>query len=105
MSFSLAVMESTTRRFCARPAAVALDDVVGLSDDGVASFFTTMPPLCSCSSSSGRAKRPMLEPADSQEACLFAKRAFELSEEYDTPVFHLAGYLDTDFPGFPSVHS
>ena len=33
------------------------------------------------------AKLPMLEPADSQEACLFAKRAFELSEEYDTPVF------------------
>ena len=33
------------------------------------------------------AKIPMLEPADSEEACLFAKRAFQLSEEYDTPVF------------------
>ncbi len=33
------------------------------------------------------AKVPMLEPADSQEAYAFAKRAFELSEEYDTPVF------------------
>lgn len=32
------------------------------------------------------AKVPMLEPADSAEACEFAKRAFELSEEYDTPV-------------------
>ena len=33
------------------------------------------------------AKVPMLEPADSEEARLFAKRAFQLSEEYDTPVF------------------
>ena len=33
------------------------------------------------------AKIPMLEPADSEEARLFAKRAFQLSEEYDTPVF------------------
>ena len=32
------------------------------------------------------AKIPMLEPADSAEARDFAKRAFELSEEYDTPV-------------------
>ena len=32
------------------------------------------------------AKVPMLEPSDSAEACLFAKRAFELSEEFDTPV-------------------
>ncbi|MEE1280387.1 MAG: indolepyruvate ferredoxin oxidoreductase subunit alpha [Oscillospiraceae bacterium] len=32
------------------------------------------------------AKLPMLEPADSQEAKEFAKLAFELSEEYDTPV-------------------
>ncbi len=31
-------------------------------------------------------KVPMLEPADSQEAYTFAKSAFELSEEYDTPV-------------------
>ncbi len=29
---------------------------------------------------------PMLEPADSQEAKDFVKRAYELSEEYDTPV-------------------
>ena len=28
----------------------------------------------------------MLEPADSQEAIDFVKLAFELSEEYDTPV-------------------
>ena len=31
-------------------------------------------------------KIPMLEPADSQEAYDFAKKAFELSEKYDTPV-------------------
>ena len=31
-------------------------------------------------------KVPMLEPADSAEACEFAKKAFELSEEFDTPV-------------------
>lgn len=32
------------------------------------------------------AKVPMLEPADSGEACAFAKKAYELSEEFDTPV-------------------
>jgi indolepyruvate ferredoxin oxidoreductase alpha subunit len=32
------------------------------------------------------AKVPMLEPADSAEALAFAKLAYELSEEYDTPV-------------------
>jgi indolepyruvate ferredoxin oxidoreductase alpha subunit len=32
------------------------------------------------------AKVPMLEPSDSQEVKDFTKRAFELSEEYDTPV-------------------
>ena len=32
------------------------------------------------------AKVPMLEPADSAEAYLFAKTAFELSEKFDTPV-------------------
>lgn len=32
------------------------------------------------------AKVPMLEPSDSMEALEFAKLAFELSEEYDTPV-------------------
>ncbi|MBR1772181.1 MAG: indolepyruvate ferredoxin oxidoreductase subunit alpha [Lachnospiraceae bacterium] len=31
-------------------------------------------------------KVPMLEPADSAEACAFAKLAYELSEQYDTPV-------------------
>ncbi len=31
-------------------------------------------------------KVPMLEPADSNEAYLFAKSAFKLSEKYDTPV-------------------
>lgn len=31
-------------------------------------------------------KIPMLEPSDSAEALAFAKRAFELSEEFDTPV-------------------
>ena len=31
-------------------------------------------------------KIPMLEPADSAEAYLFAKTAFELSEQFDTPV-------------------
>lgn len=30
---------------------------------------------------------PMLEPSDSEECRAFTKRAFELSEEYDTPVF------------------
>lgn len=32
------------------------------------------------------AKVPMIEPSDSAEALLFAKLAYELSEEYDTPV-------------------
>ena len=32
------------------------------------------------------AKVPMLEPADSSECLEFAKKAFELSEEFDTPV-------------------
>ena len=32
------------------------------------------------------AKVPMLEPADSAECLEFAKRAFEISEKYDTPV-------------------
>ncbi|HEX2999144.1 MAG TPA: indolepyruvate ferredoxin oxidoreductase subunit alpha, partial [Armatimonadota bacterium] len=32
------------------------------------------------------AKIPMLEPADSQEALDMTRRAFEISEEYDTPV-------------------
>ncbi len=32
-------------------------------------------------------KVPMLEPSDSQEALAFTKLAFELSEEFDTPVF------------------
>ncbi len=31
-------------------------------------------------------KVPMLEPSDSEEAYRFAKKAFEISEEYDTPV-------------------
>ena len=33
------------------------------------------------------AKLPMLEPSDSAEALEFAKRAYELSEQFDTPVF------------------
>ncbi len=33
------------------------------------------------------AKIPMLEPSDSQEAKTFIKRAFEISELFDTPVF------------------
>lgn len=33
------------------------------------------------------AKLPMLEPADSREALLFTKTAFEISEEFDGPVF------------------
>ncbi len=32
------------------------------------------------------AKIPMLEPSDSAEACEFVKKAYGLSEEYDTPV-------------------
>ena len=32
------------------------------------------------------AKVPMLEPSDSQEALVFTRRAFELSEQYHTPV-------------------
>ncbi|MBQ7557238.1 MAG: indolepyruvate ferredoxin oxidoreductase subunit alpha, partial [Lachnospiraceae bacterium] len=31
-------------------------------------------------------KLPMVEPADSEEAYSFVKKAYELSEEYDTPV-------------------
>jgi len=33
------------------------------------------------------AEIPMLEPSDAQEALEMTKRAFEISEEYDTPVF------------------
>ncbi len=33
------------------------------------------------------AKVPMLEPSDSAEALAFAKKAYEISEAYDTPVF------------------
>ncbi len=33
------------------------------------------------------AKIPMLEPADSEEARLFTKEAFALSEQFDTPIF------------------
>ena len=33
------------------------------------------------------AKVPMLEPSDSQEALTFTKKAFEMSEKYNTPVF------------------
>ncbi|MCR5625190.1 MAG: indolepyruvate ferredoxin oxidoreductase subunit alpha [Lachnospiraceae bacterium] len=33
------------------------------------------------------AKLPMLEPSDSAEALYFAKKAYEISEEYDCPVF------------------
>lgn len=33
------------------------------------------------------AKVPMLEPSDSAECILFTKKAFELSEKYNTPVF------------------
>ena len=33
------------------------------------------------------AKVPMLEPSDSAEAVTFAKAAFEISEEFNTPVF------------------
>ena len=33
------------------------------------------------------AKVPMLEPADSEEARVFTKKAFEISEKYNTPVF------------------
>lgn len=32
------------------------------------------------------AKVPMLEPSDSREACEFAKKAYEISEKFDTPV-------------------
>ncbi|MCF0238802.1 MAG: indolepyruvate ferredoxin oxidoreductase subunit alpha [Sphaerochaetaceae bacterium] len=33
------------------------------------------------------AKVPMLEPSDSEEARVFAKKAFEISEKFNTPVF------------------
>ena len=33
------------------------------------------------------AKVPMLEPSDSEEARVFTRRAFELSEQFNTPVF------------------
>ena len=52
------------------------------------------------------AKVPMLEPADSEEARLFTKRAFELSEKYSTPVFikmctrvaHSSAVVNTEEP-------
>lgn len=35
----------------------------------------------------GRASMiPVIEPSDSEEARVFTKRAYELSEEYDTPI-------------------
>ncbi len=51
------------------------------------------------------AKVPMLEPADSEEAYLYAKKAFELSEQFDTPVIlrmctriaHSQSLVDTSF--------
>ncbi len=51
-------------------------------------------------------KVPMLEPADSAEAYAFAKSAFELSEQYDTPVLlrmctriaHSQSVVDTQEP-------
>lgn len=33
------------------------------------------------------AKIPMVEPSDSAEACAFVKTAYEISEQFDTPVF------------------
>ncbi len=52
------------------------------------------------------AKVPMLEPADSAEAYAFAKSAFKLSEQYDTPVLlrmctriaHSQSVVDTQEP-------
>ena len=49
------------------------------------------------------AKLPMLEPSDSAECCAFTKLAYEISEEYDTPVIlrlttrvaHSCGIVDT----------
>ena len=29
---------------------------------------------------------PVIEPSDSEEARVFTKRAYEISEEYDTPI-------------------
>ena len=53
------------------------------------------------------AKVPMLEPSDSAEAYAFAKSAFELSEQYDTPVLlrmctriaHSQSIVDTEAGG------
>ena len=57
------------------------------------------------------AKVPMLEPADSAEAYRFAKSAFELSEQYDTPVLlrmctriaHSQSLVETEDPIAPVV--
>ena len=53
------------------------------------------------------AKVPMLEPADSAEALAFTKLAYELSEEFDTPVLlkmctrvaHSQSLVETSRPG------
>lgn len=50
------------------------------------------------------AKLPMLEPSDSAECCAFTKLAYQLSEEFDTPVIlrlttrvaHSCGIVDTE---------
>lgn len=56
-------------------------------------------------------KIPMLEPADSAEALAFTKLAFQLSEEYDTPVLlkmctrvsHSQSVVDTAEPVVPAA--
>ncbi len=59
------------------------------------------------------AKVPMLEPADSEEACEFTKKAFEISEQFHTPVFvrmvmricHSQSVVDTKERVLPPQHA
>ncbi|OPX55338.1 indolepyruvate ferredoxin oxidoreductase alpha subunit [Oceanospirillum multiglobuliferum] len=54
---------------------------------------------------------PVLEPADTQEAYDFTRLAFDLSEQYQTPVLvrlttricHVKGMLETRFPAAPTA--
>ena len=87
------------RSFCAQKHVglnVAADPLFTMSYTGVnAGFVITVADDAGMHSSQNEqdsrhyaiaAKVPMLEPSDSAEAYAFAKKAFEISEEFDTPV-------------------
>ena len=57
--------------------------IIGVADDaGMHSSQNEQTPATYAKA----AKLPMLEPADSSESLAFAKLAYELSEQFDTPV-------------------